>query len=257
MGTVVSLTVENADAEGVDFEAIEAIFSELDTTYSLYRSDSELSRVANGDLDLVDASEELRDTYALALHWRDSTGGVFTPHRPDGVIDLSGVVKALAMDRAGSELGRFGNRDWCMNVGGDVLVSGRPAANESWVVGIVDPGYRGGLLASPALTGSRRACATSGSAERGDHIWTFGATAPVFVQATVIADDIVSADVLATAIIAGGAASLDRICATHDVDAMTVDHHGNIRMTPHFAELPARGLATERSPSPRGRRPTP
>jgi thiamine biosynthesis lipoprotein len=139
------------------------------------------------------------------------------------------------MERAGVELVRAGAWNWCLNVGGDVLVSGQDESSSPWSIGIVDPLDRNTLLTSATLRGSRRACATSGSAERGDHIWTIGAAPTVFVQATVLADDIVTADVLATAIIAGGPGALDHICASWHIDAMTIDREGDIRMTPDFA----------------------
>lgn len=235
MGTVVSLTVEGDEIGDVDLAHVEAIFAQFDSSFSLYSSASELSRIAAGELDLVDATAQVRETYALALDWRESTHGDFTPHRPDGVIDLSGIVKAMAMARAGADLKLTGLNDWCLNVGGDVLTSGQSHAEEPWVVGIIDPHERSTLLAATAMLGDRRACATSGSAERGEHIWTVGALPAAFVQATVVADDIVTADVLATAIIAGGPGALDRVCSSWDVDAMTIDRDGNIRMTPNFA----------------------
>lgn len=235
MGTMVSLTVETTERGEGYVAPVEETFARYDAGFSLYKPTSELSRIASHDLDLANASAGMRETYALALEWRDLTHGDFTPHRPDGVIDLSGIVKALAMARAGAELNRFGMNDWCLNVGGDVVASGRRQADEPWVVGIVDPQDRSALLTATTFLGSRRACATSGSAERGDHIWTIGGQPSRFVQATVIADDIVTADVLATAIIAGGPVALERICGTWNIDAMTVDHDGNIRMTPNFA----------------------
>ena len=232
MGTVASLTY--GGAEDADLARLEKKFASFDSRYSLYRADSELSRIAAGQLTLADSSAELREIYALALDWRESTHGEFTPHRPDGVIDLSGVVKALAMKEAGIGLVSHGSGNWCLNVGGDVLVAGLDQMEDAWSIGIVDPLDRNALLTAAALRGSRRACATSGSAERGDHIWTIG-TAPVeFVQATVLADDIVTADVLATAIIAGGPSALDQICATWDVDVLTIDRAGELRMTPGF-----------------------
>jgi FAD:protein FMN transferase len=144
-------------------------------------------------------------------------------------------VKAIAMQDAGAKLVLSGTTNWCLNVGGDVLVSGFGEGRKPWSVGIVDPSDRNTLLTSVTLRSSRHACATSGSAERGDHIWSVGAVPTVFVQATVLADDIITADVLATAIIAGGPTALDQICATGNIDAMTIDHEGNIRMTPDFA----------------------
>jgi thiamine biosynthesis lipoprotein len=171
--------------------------------------------------------------YATALGWRGETGGAFTPHRPDDAIDLNGIVKAWAMAEAGRALG---DGDWCLNVGGDVLVSGQ-AAGAPWVVGIVDPAARASLLTAVPLVGGRRAAATSGSAERGDHIWTRGREAAEFVQVTVVADDIVTADVLATAIVSGGAATLDDLTARFDVDVLTVDREGALRATPGMREL--------------------
>jgi thiamine biosynthesis lipoprotein len=234
MGTVASVTFDAASLDEVDLGRVHAVFDHYDSTYSLFKPESELSLIATGQLSLENASSELRDTYAQALEWRSATHGEFSPHRPDGVIDLSGIVKAVAMERAGAELARSGVTNWCLNVGGDVLVSGLDERGEPWALGIVDPLNRVALLTSATLQGSRTACATSGSAERGDHIWTTGAAPTVFVQASVVADDIVTADVLATAIIAGGPDALDQICATWNIDAMTIDRDGNIRMTPDF-----------------------
>ena len=125
MGTVVSLTLpERTDlperkdspertnaADAVD--AVARIFAEFDARYSLYRPDSELSLLARGELSLTASSNELRSTYAASLRWRDETCGAFTPHRPDGVIDLNGTVKALAMQAAADELLRAGFSNWC------------------------------------------------------------------------------------------------------------------------------------------------
>ena len=235
MGTVVSLEWAGDDRA---ISAVRAVFEAADRRFSLYRPDSELSRIADGSLELLDASTELREVYATALGWRGETGGAFTPHRPDGALDLNGIVKAWAMAEAGRALG---DGDWCLNVGGDVLVSGQTESGAPWVVGIVDPADRAGLLTAVPLVGGRRAAATSGSAERGDHIWTRGREVAEFVQVTVVADDIVTADVLATAIVSGGAVTLDDVTARFDVDVLTVDREGGLRATPGMRELVAAG----------------
>jgi thiamine biosynthesis lipoprotein len=102
-----------------------------------------------------------------------------------------------------------------------------------WVTGIVDPADRATLLCAVELRAPRRAMATSGSAERGDHIWKAG-MAPVFVQVTVVADDILSADVLATAIVAGGESLLREACERWPIDVLTVDASGELNATPGF-----------------------
>ncbi|MES1169997.1 MAG: FAD:protein FMN transferase, partial [Leifsonia sp.] len=151
MGTVVSVTLEEASPGRVDLGAVDNVFGRYDAVYSLYKPDSELSRIADGRLVLPNASVELREIYATALEWRAATKGDFTPHRPDGIIDLSGIVTAIAMERAGEELARSGSTNWCLNVGGDVLVSGLDGEGEPWTVGVVDPTDRNTLLTTPAL----------------------------------------------------------------------------------------------------------
>jgi thiamine biosynthesis lipoprotein len=227
MGTMASVVQRGRAIDPEILADLESEFAEWNARYSLYRPDSELSRVASGQLNMMDASARLRETYALALDWRAATGGAFTANRPDGVIDLSGVVKALAMSRAAELLVARGAEGWGINVGGDVVISG----DSTWTIGIVDPADRGEFITSLVLSGSRRACATSGIAERGDHIWSVN-SATEFVQATVLADDIVTADVLATAIIAGGSETLDLVCRAHPIDVVTVDTAGEVRMTP-------------------------
>lgn len=223
MGTAVSVMSET-DATGV-----ERIFESADRTFSLYRPDSELSRMALGQLTLPNASERVRAAYAEALEWRSATGGAFTPHRPDGVIDLNGTVKAMAVVEAGDLLFLNGSESWCINAGGDVLTSGLQPDGTPWSIGVVDPADRSAMLLSLELTGSRRAVATSGNAERGEHIWS--AATAAFTQVTVVADDLVEADVLATAIIAGGQMTLEHVTSHWDVDVVTVDRFGELRAT--------------------------
>ncbi|HNP14856.1 MAG TPA: FAD:protein FMN transferase [Terrimesophilobacter sp.] len=230
MGTVVSAEWCPPQHPKQSELTIESAFAVLDERFSLYRQDSELSQIARGELRLSDASVQLRSVYEEALDWRRRTEGAFTPHRPDGIIDLNGLVKALAIRDAGEELESTGITDWYINAGGDILTGQDSPAR---TVGIVDPDLRSRLLCSITLESPRHAVATSGSAERGDHIWTIeSASAPEFTQATVIADDIVTADVLATAIVAGGRATLDLVTERWSVDVVAVASDATILMTP-------------------------
>jgi thiamine biosynthesis lipoprotein len=229
---------------------VERTFRDLDQTFSLYRPDSEASSIARGALALRNASELTRDLFAEALEWRLRTHGAFTPERADHVLDLSGIVKGHAIREAGTSLLALGQQDWCLNAGGDVLVSGspHPGTGAPWQAGIVDPFDRTALLAgcslgntalgnTPLGNGRRRhwALATSGSSERGNHIWSVAGAEPEFVQVSVTAGDIVTADVLATAIVAGGMPMLDRATDGWDVHVLAVRTGGQLLATPGFA----------------------
>ena len=148
MGTVISLTLPSAPGEDELVAAtavVERLFAGLDGTFSLYRPESEASRLARAEIRLPDASEDMRRLYADAVGWRLATEGAFSPERPDGVLDLSGIVKGFAIQEAGTSLLALGLRDWCLNAGGDVLVSGSPGPRawgpQAWNAGA---GNRGG-----------------------------------------------------------------------------------------------------------------
>jgi FAD:protein FMN transferase len=251
MGTVIGLTVPAATAPGTRVPegaldavaaAVERLFAGLDETFSLYRPGSEASRLARGETSLRAASAEMRSRYADAIDWRLLTDGAFSPERPDGVVDLSGLIKGYAIQQAGDALQAMGIGDWCLNAGGDVLVNGSPGPGTGapWQAGIVDPQARDTLIAGYLLggPGTKSALATSGSAERGDHIWGARswteAAGAEFRQVSVAAADIVTADVLATAIVAGGTAMLNRATDGWDIEVLAVRGSGELLATPGF-----------------------
>lgn len=250
MGTVVSLTVPtnapdprqpDRELAGEELEAatavVKQIFAEVDAVFSLFRPESEASRLARGELTLLESSQLMRRQYADAATWRLLTEGSFTPERPDRVLDLAGIVKGNALKEAGISLLALGQHDWCLNAGGDILVSGSPVpgSGDPWRAGIVDPRDRQALLAGFPLGGSGQmaALATSGTSERGDHIWSAG-SASEFLQVSVASPHIVTADVLATAIVAGGQAMLDRAVDGWNVDVLAVQRDGQVLATPGF-----------------------
>ncbi|HET7724957.1 MAG TPA: FAD:protein FMN transferase, partial [Propionibacteriaceae bacterium] len=213
--------------------AVVAAFAELEERFSLYREDSEASRIGRDRSRIRTASEPYRDMYWDAVAWLAVTGGAFTPHRPDGVVDLSGIVKARAIEAAGDVLVADGHLDWCLNAGGDVLVSGLQASGEPWTVGIVDPDDRGRLWTQVETRPGRLAVATSGTQERGEHVWRM-ASSTTFTQVTVAAADIETADVLATAILAGGVDTLQLVQRGYDIDVLAQASDGRVWASPVF-----------------------
>ena len=233
MGTVASIVVAG-DATDALQASVAELCDEFDRRFSLWQPESELSRINAGELALAAASEQLRAAYVCAMEWSLATGGVFTPERPDGALDLNGVVKALAI-RAVVDLLREQLPAGHVGIGGDGQAWG--VAVVPWRAGIVDPDDRQRLISSVTLGPGRWALATSGSAERGDHIWSRPGDQPLR-QASVLAADIVTADVLATTLVAAGPEALNSVAAARDCEAFLVLADGSKLATAGWSERP-------------------
>jgi len=84
---------------------------------------------------------------------------------PDVLLDLGGIAKGYAVDRAVDALRAWGVRDALVNVGGDLYAMGAPPDGEGWRVGIQDAHDVSALAGM--LVVRDRAVATSGDYEQG------------------------------------------------------------------------------------------
>ena len=112
-------------------------------------------------------------------------------------LDLGAVAKGLAVDAAARELEEFKN--FAIDAGGDLFLSGRNPFNEPWTVGIRHPRNDGELI--DRLLILNQAVCTSGDYERGQHILDprTAEAAQRVASATVVAPVAMLADSLATA----------------------------------------------------------
>jgi thiamine biosynthesis lipoprotein len=112
-------------------------------------------------------------------------------------LDLGAVAKGLAVDAAARELQPF--RDYAIDAGGDLFLSGCNPRGEPWCAGIRHPRARGEVI--DRFLVSDRAVCTSGTYERGQHILDprRGAAVSGVASATVVAPSAMLADALATA----------------------------------------------------------
>jgi thiamine biosynthesis lipoprotein len=224
MGTVVTLDLRTKlapDAPEPAFQAAERELRAADADFSTWRPDSWISRLAGGRASVSDCPLHVRQLLALAEQFEELTAGYFTSHwRGDGHLDPTGLVKGWAAQQASDALALHGAPDHLVNAAGDIVLSGEPdppaaRANPSWQVGISDPAQLGGLAGVVALPagGPRWAVASSGRAERGDHILDprTGAPATAVTSATVVAAESAEwpepgavADACATALVAAG-----------------------------------------------------
>lgn len=82
------------------------------------------------------------------------------------LLDLGGIAKGYAIDRAGAILRSKGHPDFIVNYGGDMLICGRKG-EKPWTVGVKDPDNGNDFLKKLEFgTGECRGVATSGDYER-------------------------------------------------------------------------------------------
>jgi FAD:protein FMN transferase len=207
MGIPMSIDVRDARDPRSVTQAAERAFAVLrdaDERFTAYRPDSELSRVNARGGELAGVSDDFREVVELGSAMAGASGGAFRIRRPDGRWDLDGVVKGWAADRAARVLADDGLRDYCLNAGGDVAVAGSPGDGRPWHVAVRSPDSATDLLA--VLEVRAGGVATSGAYERGAHIVDGRTETPAtqLRSATVVADDLTTADLLATAVFALG-----------------------------------------------------
>ncbi len=203
MGIPMSVEIlELADDAAVALarEAFELIKA-ADRRFSTYRDDSEVAAVNRGSLCYDDYSEDLREVLAIAERAERNSGHAFSARLPGRNLDLNGVVKGWAVQRAADLLVARHVEAFCFNAGGDVIVHGRPTGLPSWNIAVRSPWDAAGHLAVLAVTDGG-AVATSGSYERGAHILDgrTGCRSAQFASVTVLAPRLTTADVLATSV---------------------------------------------------------
>lgn len=203
MGTVFSFDVR---VPGVTDEALDAaadLLYDVDARFSTYRDDSEISRLARGELGIDDCSDDVRFVLDECERYRQLTGGYFSAYAA-GSLDPCGYVKGWAIQRAGLLLQGAGSTSHTVNGGGDVQCFGTAAATP-WRIGIANPHVPGEIVA--VVSGTDFAVATSGVEQRGAHIVNphTGRPPTDLASLTVVGPRLIDADVYATAGFAMGA----------------------------------------------------
>jgi FAD:protein FMN transferase len=207
-GTAITVDVrDEIEPEAID--AAFAWFARVDDIFSTWRPDSEISRLARGELALHDASPELTIVLDLCEQVTLDSDGAFDIHvgadprvawrEGLGPIDPSGLVKGWALQRGAEDLRANGASHFAINAGGDIVTAGEPEPGSGWRVGVRHPWQPDAV--AMVLEVSDVGVATSGRYERGDHIIDprTGRPATGVMSVTVVADDLALADGYATA----------------------------------------------------------
>jgi thiamine biosynthesis lipoprotein len=243
MGTVASVRVHDTVPRVVVDRAVRAAFDELDrieSVFSTFRASSTISAINRGELALLDAPPEVLEVLDACTWLEHISAGAFRarpPDRPDR-IDPAGFVKGWAIERAVDGLRRGGLENWWFGVGGDVLVSGSPAKGRPWQAAIADPNQPGEVVGVFDLPDGGAVC-TSGTAERGVHLWDGrdGSRPSALASLTVLGPEVAWADAFATTAYALGEDGPRWIEQFEGYHALAIDPAGNL--------IPSSGLLLE------------
>ncbi len=238
MGTAMSIAAP-PDAPPAAIAAAFALLRRADQVFSTYRPDSEISRLRAGTLAIADCPPEVASVLRMCARLKRTTGGYFDawPDGP-GSLDPSGLVKGWAAERASALLAASGVPRHCLVAAGDVRIRGVRGFDRRWQVGIADPLRPGdllGVVSAPADI----AVATSGTSERGAHIWdpVGGGPATALASVTVVGPDLTLADAYASAAFAMGDAAPGWLADLRSYQALVVWPDGRRWATPRMRAL--------------------
>jgi thiamine biosynthesis lipoprotein len=234
MGTVISIDVRDPGIPESVVDAMLARLEEIEARFSTYRSGSEISRIARGELAEADASAEVRFVLGMCDDLHRTTDGWFDArgHRADGRLDPSGVVKGWAVEEAALLLDEAGARNYSCNCGGDVIARGEPEPGRPWRVGIRHPDRADAV--ARVLAVRDLAVATSGAYERGDHIRDprTGKAPTGLLSVTVVGPSLTWADVYATTAFAMGEAGPAWVATHSGYGALAITTDQRLVWTP-------------------------
>jgi thiamine biosynthesis lipoprotein len=237
MGMPVILEVVDPGVTIKTFEAVFDYFGYVDRKFSTYKRDSEISLINWQELTLEEASDDMKTIFTLAEQTRQESDGYFEIMR-NGFYDPSGIVKGWAIYNAAEILRQAGFKNYYVDAGGDIQVSGKNAFGQDWRVGIQNPFNPREIV--KVLSINNCGIATSGTYVRGQHIHNpIKPDQPItgIVSLTVIGPNIYEADRFATAAFAMGPDGINFIEELEGFEGYMIDQHGLATYTSGFERV--------------------
>lgn len=234
MGMPVILEVIDSWVTGKTFDEVFAYFEYVDRKFSTYKDESEISLINRQEITVEQSSEDMQAIFLLAEQTRQETDGYFDIAR-NGKYDPSGIVKGWAIYNAAEILRQAGFKNYYVDAGGDIQVSGKNDEGQDWRVGIQSPFNPKEIVKVVSLQDC--GMATSGTYVRGQHIYDpKDSEQPIteIVSLTVIGPDIYEADRFATAAFAMGSAGIYFIENLKGFEGYMIDPKGLATYTSGF-----------------------
>jgi len=233
MGMAIVVDVRDANVGGATVDDVFDWLRFVDDTFSTYKPESEICRIERGELSPEEAHPDVGDVLERCEQLREDTRGYFDS-QAGGSLDPSGLVKGWAADRAAEILEDAGARNFAIYAGGDVIVRGRPSAEDRWHVGIRHP-HRADRVAA-VVEADDLAIATSGAYARGDHVLDphTGLPPSGLLSVTITGPELATADAYATAAFAMGARGPAWTAQLDGYEAMSILTNETVLSTPRF-----------------------
>jgi FAD:protein FMN transferase len=210
-------------------------FNYIDKVFSTFRIDSEISQINTGILSPEKYSRDMVEVLALCEQTKHETNGYFDIRRGHK-IDPSGLVKGWAVNKAALKLKAKGFRNFYVDAGGDIQVSGNNSQGLSWSVGIRNPFNR--IQNIKVIKITDKGIATSGTYIRGQHIYdpVKGGMQSEIISLTVIGPNVYEADRFATAAFAMGREGIKFLADKPNLSGYQIDNEGIATYTQNFTD---------------------
>ena len=231
LGMPITIEIVDTAATAAVFDRVYGFFAYVDETFSPFKETSEVSKINRGELALEDACDDMQEILWLAEKTRSDTYGYFNVWH-NGNFNPSGAVKGWAIYKAAELLHAEGFRNFYVDAGGDVQAYGCNAEGKAWRVGVRNPFNREQIVKTVTL--QNQGIATSGLYIRGRHIYNpLNDDDPMdqVASMTVIADNVLEADRLATAAFVMGREGIQFLQMTPDVEGYMIDVQGQATLT--------------------------
>jgi thiamine biosynthesis lipoprotein len=213
------------------FEEIFNYFVYIDNTFSPFKKNSELTKINQGLLQKRDWSQDMKTVFKLCEQTRNETFGYFNFEK-GREFDPLGLVKGWAINNAANILKAKGFKNYYVEVGGDIQVSGANKEQGLWRIGIQNPFNLKQNIKIIVL--KNQGIATSGTYLRGEHIRSIKKEVGETISLTVIGPNIYEADRFATAAFAMGKKGINFIEKLKGFAGYMIDKKGTAIFTSNF-----------------------
>lgn len=233
MGMPATVEIVDQNATSETFEKVFSYFKYVDEKFSTYKQDSEISAINNGKIKKRDYSADMKTVLTLCEKTKTETNGYFDIKR-SGKLDPSGLVKGWSIYNAAEILKKDGFKNFFVEIGGDIQVSGKNSSGKSWAVGIRNPFNLKEII--KVVEVSSEGVATSGTYERGQHVYNPKSKSEItkIVSLTVIGPNIYEADRFATAAFAMEEKGIMFIENLAGFEGYLIDNKGMATYTSNF-----------------------